>query len=484
MSSTKLRVLVTDDEEELTILMGLSLRKAGFDVDTACDGLEALDKIKNALAQENPYIVLVTDQMMPGMNGQELLRKARELDNTLEVIMVTAAGSLKSAITAMREDGAYDYLLKPLESMRQLNMAVERAAAHRELLKDRQGLQQRIGLMLANTGDAIISADENDDIEFINQAALELCRKNDLQNKNALQNLPGTLSQLVKNWRSAGSSQPAMVEINWIDNTVQMVQLNSILGENGEQQGWIMILRDVTHLKQLDEMRTKMLSSVASQVRAPLAEAMNHLVKLNLLTAHDEEIGEIISRLTQIWGHIHKWGNDLSDVVAIGSAPQQRLDLIDLYTVLSANRLKPTELLVKKWGCKLTLNMEEDLPKVYADPDLLIQLLKGLVNRAVSRSSAHDEVIITTRQHEGQVWVDITDNGPPVEKTDLPYIFETSFGTDRFSQTTTGLEMAKVKTILDRMGGQVWVRGEPNAGNTISICLPIAKDTSGTSNSL
>ena len=476
MSSEKLRVLVTDDEEELTILMGLSLRKAGFDVETACDGLDALEKIKNALAVKNPFIVLVTDQMMPGMNGQELLRKARELDNTLEVIMVTAAGSLKSAITAMREDGAYDYLLKPLESMRQLNMAVERAAAHRELLKDRQGLQQRIGLMLANTGDAILSADENDNIEFINQAALQLCRKDDLQYKNALQHLPDTLSQLVKNWRSAGSSQPAMVEINWINNTVQMVQLNNILGENREPQGWIMILRDVTHLKQLDDMRTKMLSSVASQVRAPLAEAMNHLVKLNLLTAHDEEIGEIISRLTQIWGHIHKWGNDLSDVVAIGSAPEQRLELVDLRTVLSANRLKPTELLVRKWGCKLTMEIEEDLPEVYADPDLLIQLLKGLVNRAVSRSSAHDEVTITTRQHEGQVWIDITDEGPPVEKTDLPYIFETSFGTDRFNQTVTGLEMAKVKTILDRMGGQVWVRGEPNAGNTISICLPIAKN--------
>ncbi len=145
MSATKLRILVTDDEEELTVLMGLSLRKAGFDVDTALDGQEALEKIKNAIAEDNPFIVLVTDQMMPGMNGQELLRKAREIDNTLEVIMVTAAGSLKSAITAMREDGAYDYLLKPLESMRQLNMAVERAAAHRELLKDRQGLQQRIG---------------------------------------------------------------------------------------------------------------------------------------------------------------------------------------------------------------------------------------------------------------------------------------------------------------------------------------------------
>ena len=476
MSAEKLRVLVTDDEEELTVLMGLSLRKGGFDVDTACDGFEALEKIKNAFAEENPFTVLVTDQMMPGMNGLELLRKAREIDNTLEVIMVTAAGSLKSAITAMREDGAYDYLLKPLESMRQLNMAVERAAAHRQLLKDRQGLQQRFSLMLSNTGDAIISANEKDNIEFINQAALQLCRKTDLQHKNALQHLPEALGQLVKNWRCAGSNQPAMVEIKWIDNTVQMVQLNSITGENGEEQGWIMILRDVTHLKQLDEMRTKMLSSVASQVRTPLAEAMNHLVKLNLLTAHDEEIGEIISRLTQIWGHIHKWSNDLSDVVAIGNAPEQRLELVDLHTVLNPSRLKPTELLVKKWGCKLTLNIEDDLPKVYADSDLLIQLLKGLVNRAVSRSSTHDEVKITTRQQENQVWIDITDEGPPVEKTDLPYIFEKSFGTDRFNQTATGLEMAKVKTILDRMGGQVWVRGEPHAGNTISICLSIAKD--------
>ena len=238
-------------------------------LDTACDGLEAIEKIKNAIAEENPYIVLVTDQMMPGMNGQELLRKARELDNSLEVIMVTAAGSLKSAITAMREDGAYDYLLKPLESMRQLNMTVERAAAHRQLLKERQGLQQRMGLMLANTGDAIISAGEKDNIEFINQAALQLCRKNDLQDKNALENLPNTLSQLIRNWRSAGSSQPAMVEINWIDNTVQMVQLNGIFGKNGEEQGWIMILRDVTHLKQLDEMRTKMLSSVCQPGARP-----------------------------------------------------------------------------------------------------------------------------------------------------------------------------------------------------------------------
>lgn len=472
MNPENIRVLVTDDDEELNILMGLTLRKGGFQVESALDGEEALEKLKNNLSQDQPFAVLVSDQMMPGMNGLELLRKARQLDPRLEVVMITAAGTLTSAISAMRENGAYDYLLKPLESMKQLNMVVERAAGHRQLLLDRQGLRERMQLLLTHTSDAIISADEKDTIEFINPAALKLFNQQDLQGKPAQTHLPAALSKLLHNWHSAGASQPAMIEINWTDNTVQMIQLNSISSTEGKAQGWIMIIRDVTHLKKLDELRTKMLSNVANQVRTPLAEAMNHLVKLNLLTAHDEQIGEIISRLTQIWGHIHKWGNDLADLVNADVAPQPQLDLVDLHTILSPNRLKPTELLVKKWGCKMNLEMAETLPRVYADPALLLQLLKGLVNRAVSRCHPHGEVTITTRHQEDQVWIDISDNGPPVEKTDLPFIFEKSFGRDGMDPVASGLEMAQVKTILNRMGGQVWVRQSTATGNTISICLP------------
>jgi PAS domain S-box-containing protein len=476
MNLEDIKVLVTDDDEELSTLMSLSLRRGGFQVETAQDGFEALELIKTRLSEATPFAVLLTDQMMPQMNGQELLRKARQVDPNLEVIMITAAGSLNSAISALREDGAYDYLLKPLESMKQLNMAVERAAAHRQLLLDRHGLKERLELLLSNSSDAIISADENDRIEFINTAALNLFDQQDLLGKTATSHLPETLTGLLQNWRSAGASQPAMVEINWSDNSVQMIQLNSLTSEDGRPQGWIMIMRDVTHLKKLDELRTKMLSSVANQVRTPLAEAMNYLVKLNLITAHDPEVGEIISRLTQIWGHIHKWGNDLADLVNIGSSSQMQLERIDLQTVLSANRLKPTELLVKKWGCKMSMLMDENLPEVYADPALLVQLLKGLVNRAVSRCDPHGEVIIKTRLHEGQVWIDVSDDGPPVEKTDLPFIFEKSFGREGLDPAITGLEMAKVKTILERMGGQVWVRGEQGSGNTISICLPAVSD--------
>jgi DNA-binding NtrC family response regulator len=105
------RVLVVDDDEALLNLMVLALRRRGYQVEQAGDGFSAL----KVLAPQPPFSVLLTDLMMPGMSGLELLREARKLDEHLQSVVVTAAPDLDSAITAMRADGAYDYLLKPFE---------------------------------------------------------------------------------------------------------------------------------------------------------------------------------------------------------------------------------------------------------------------------------------------------------------------------------------------------------------------------------
>ena len=131
------RVLVVDDDEALLNLMALALRRRGYQVEQALDGFNAL----KILAAEPGYAVLLTDLMMPGMSGLELLREARKLDSRIEVVVVTAAPDLESAITALRADGAYDYLLKPFESMSQLLLAVERAGTHRRLLIEGEQLR-------------------------------------------------------------------------------------------------------------------------------------------------------------------------------------------------------------------------------------------------------------------------------------------------------------------------------------------------------
>ena len=155
------RVLVADDDPDYLRLMSGHLRKRGYEVETAENGVQALERMGKAPA----FDVLVTDLMMPGMDGYELLRSARALDPRIEVVVISGVGSLESAISSMRENGAYDYLTKPLEKVTDLSLAVERAASHRQLVVERERLQaqieeerHRLHNLVANASDAILSS--------------------------------------------------------------------------------------------------------------------------------------------------------------------------------------------------------------------------------------------------------------------------------------------------------------------------------------
>ena len=157
------RVLVVDDDDALLNMMSLHLRKKGFQVECAKDGFEAMQVLRSS----GPFCVMVTDLMMPGLSGLELLRRARKLDPLIEVIVITAAGSVEMAISALRESGAYDYLTKPLEMISELSLAVERAANHRGLRLERESMRgslingaRRLEEILTSTGLAVIAANE------------------------------------------------------------------------------------------------------------------------------------------------------------------------------------------------------------------------------------------------------------------------------------------------------------------------------------
>ena len=137
------RVLVVDDEADMVENCVRILGRAGYDCLTANDGRRAL-----ALLESERPDLLLTDLKMPELDGMELLRRARELDPALPVIMITAFASIESAVAAVKE-GAFDYLPKTF-SVDQLRVAVERALRHRGLQVEnhnlREQLQQTLGL--------------------------------------------------------------------------------------------------------------------------------------------------------------------------------------------------------------------------------------------------------------------------------------------------------------------------------------------------
>jgi signal transduction histidine kinase/CheY-like chemotaxis protein len=469
------RVLVVDDDEGLLNLMALSLRRRGYQVEQATDGFSAL----KILASQPPFSVLLTDLMMPGMSGIELLREARKLDEHIETVVVTAAPDLESAISTMRANGAYDYLLKPFESMSQLLLAVERAATQRRLLLEREQLTlkveneaERLRALITNTGDAILSANGTGTLQIVNPAAVRLIGSADLEGQDALANLPTSLVTLISNWQAIGGNLPAVIEMPWPDGSIQMISLTPIPENHEAQWGWVAVLRDITHVKHMEDLKSDLLIEASSRIRIPLAQAMNSLVELNILTSQNDRVSEVVFRLTQIWKRIQEWGDDLNALIRIDSEIAVQPTTIDIVAILEEIRRNQAEALAQTSEIGLEVNIEQNLPFVIGDPDLVRRLVNGLINRAVSRSEKGGTIRLFARNHNDQVWVSISDDGPAVNDTDLPRIFEKSFVKTSSGSGITGLEMALVKSIIDRMGGQVWVGGQEKKGGTIFVCLP------------
>ena len=117
---SKHRILVVDDDESLRRVMQMQLEEAGYEVLVACQGADGLNLIEDI----TPDLV-ITDLKMPGISGLDLLRKLREAYPETTVIMITAFGTVSTAVEAMKA-GAYDYITKPVD-YEQFILVVNRA---------------------------------------------------------------------------------------------------------------------------------------------------------------------------------------------------------------------------------------------------------------------------------------------------------------------------------------------------------------------
>ena len=128
------KVLVVDDKQMMRDSVASTLQRSGFAVVAAADAATALKKV----GRHRPDAV-VTDLKMPEMTGLELLAKLREADNQLPVVIMTAYGTVETAVNAMK-NGAFDFVAKPFEGD-QLVMAVRRAVEHRRLMAENAALR-------------------------------------------------------------------------------------------------------------------------------------------------------------------------------------------------------------------------------------------------------------------------------------------------------------------------------------------------------
>ena len=137
-SANSARVLIVDDEENQRSALASMLTGWGFTAETAADGLEALEKLKHFAAH-----VIVTDLMMPRLDGMGFLERLKGQGSTTPVIVLTAFGSFENAVAMVHDMGAFWFLEKPFQP-RALRLLLDRASSQSRLVEHAERLERQL----------------------------------------------------------------------------------------------------------------------------------------------------------------------------------------------------------------------------------------------------------------------------------------------------------------------------------------------------
>jgi len=132
------RILVVDDQESQREMLAGHLRNRGYAVTTADSGERALE-----ICQRNFFEVALLDLKMPGLSGLDLLNRLKEINPDTASIIITAYGSIESAVEALKS-GAFDYITKPINNLEELDLLIEKALETHSLLRENRALKEEL----------------------------------------------------------------------------------------------------------------------------------------------------------------------------------------------------------------------------------------------------------------------------------------------------------------------------------------------------
>ena len=130
-------ILIIDDEDVQRNAIAGFLRKRGFRVETAPDGTRGV-----ACVRDQHFDLVLTDFRMPDISGADVLREVHSINPAIPVILITAYGSIESAVDVMKQ-GAFDYVQKPVD-LDELLLNIERAREHVQLVSENRVLRQQL----------------------------------------------------------------------------------------------------------------------------------------------------------------------------------------------------------------------------------------------------------------------------------------------------------------------------------------------------
>jgi two-component system phosphate regulon sensor histidine kinase PhoR len=476
------RILVIDDEQRIREGCFKILTKENCLVELAESGERGLEMI-----EENYYDIILTDLMMPGIGGMEVIAKVREQHLDTVVIVITGFATLEHSIEAMKK-GAFDFIPKPF-TPEQLRVVVGKAVEMTRTLQDIATEKTRFKTLVNYLAGGVLVTDRNKNIVFYNPALLRMLHYDGepLNDKPLIsltsdEALTGIIDGIME--LSPGEFKVLSAEIvppdkggGLSDQLYLRAQAVPFKSRSGEILGSVTIIDDITHLKKLDEMKSAFVSMVSHELRSPLSTILS---QIKVIT--DGLAGELSAKQVDILYKMSRkvvglvdLTNDLLDLSRIEAGlivqdkgQVQLMDILERLVEFMQSRAKEKDIL-------LTLE-KAALPLINADPKSMEEVFSNLITNAIIYTPEGGSVKVAAGLKGDFLEIRVKDTGYGIAPDHLPLIFERFYRvkTDATRHIVgTGLGLPIVKSILEAHNGTVRVESKEGAGSTFFVRLPV-----------
>lgn len=342
-------------------------------------------------------------------------------------------------------------------------IAIENARLYNRTEAERTKLET----ILTQTENGVIVVDPENRLLLINRAAREAFGVNGhgLVGRSVVETID---HPRLMNLLRSPVKHPGRDEIDGPDGRVFNAQRTPIEGV-----GQAVILQEITHLKELDRIKSEFVTTVSHDLRSPLTAILGYVELIERAGETNDQQKEFIDRVRLSVQQITSLVTDLLDLGRIESGLDERRESTPL-AVLARYAVEGLRASAETKALRIQVELADNLPLVAGDPIRLRQMIGNLVENAIKYTPAHGTVLLEAEGEGDQVILRVIDNGPGIPVTDQPYLFDKFFrGSNVDDQSTgTGLGLSIVKSIVDNHSGRIWVESTPGEGSVFTVVLP------------
>jgi len=333
----------------------------------------------------------------------------------------------------------------------------------------------KLANILANMADGVIMTDVEGDIVLANAAAGKLFgfKEADIIGKPVIEVVHDhEVDEMLKLCLKTGKEQNTQFEAGITKRFLRAIAMP--LRNNGILSGALILLQDLTELKDLQTMRRELVGNISHELRTPIT-GIKAMAETLLGGASDDKkaAGDFLAKIVGEADRLTQIVTELTQLSRIETgAAELKMEPVDLNALVGGvlAEMKP---LAERQQVKLARKPAADLPDIPADRDRIRQTIVNLVYNAIKFNRPGGRVTVTTGYDKRSVTVSVADNGIGIPADDLPHVFERFYKADKArSGGGSGLGLAIAKHTVAAHGGDIDVLSQEGKGSTFRFSLP------------